>query len=93
MLYAYVYRVFCIFVDVMCMGFVIGFADMPPLVAVCVCFWFSCVFNAMFMGFFIAFADKPPLVAICVGSMCMGFLIGFAHRSALVQISTYNRNS
>ena len=56
---------FCGF-DAMCMVCLIGFADRPPLVAVCVMVLSCCVFDAMCMIFLIGFADRPPLVAICV---------------------------
>ena len=45
--------------------FLIGFADRPPLVAICVVFFVFCVFDGMRMGVLIGFADRPPLVAIC----------------------------
>ena len=79
------------------LGFLIGFVDRPPLVAICVHFFhfFVRVFHATCMVCGSGFADTPLLVAICVfllfcfvcfDAMCMSFLIGLADRPPLVAI-------
>ena len=91
---------FCVF-SLYVHGVLLGFADRPPLVAMCVVFvWPSCVFDAMCMVFVAWFRRQATIGCyirgffLCVfDAMCMGFSIGSAHRPAFVQISTYSRNS
>ena len=50
----------------MFMGFFIGFADRPALVARCVGFVVFLCFLYYAHGLLIGFADRPPLAPICV---------------------------
>ena len=77
--YICVFVSICCAFDAMCVFFLIGFVGRPPLVAICVCFWFSYVFDAMCMGLLIGFADRPLLVAMCVRAFSFSCLLCYVH--------------